>query len=141
MNINASLLQGVLILMVLQDCEHILGSRVNENEYLGGGGHHHTESGRKSYNHPHQDTMNYHNPAIAEMEFLSNLDRKILNKISKKKILLDGFLALWLQILEKKKQFLFKIWEKKNSKKTKEEDFNAQHFHIPYYYEHRSEKY
>ena len=140
MNMRQSLLKGILILVTLHQCQHILGSHANEKEYLGGlsGGHHHTH-GRNSYNNPHQDYMNSHNPALKEMEYLSKLDRKILDKIAKKKFLLDGFLGLWLQILEKKKQFLFKIWQKKHSKKNKEEDFNAQHFHIPYYYEHRSD--
>ena len=129
MNMSPSLLQGILILVVvLHLCQRILGD---------GHHHHHTESGRN----PHQDTMNYRNPALKEMEYLSKLDRKILDKIAKKKFLLDGFLAVWLQILEKKKQFLFKIWQKKKSKKTREDDFNAQNFHIPYYEEHPSTKY
>merc|ERR1719219_1069879 len=126
---NLSLLQGIIILVALHQCQHILGSHGHGN----GGGHDRTESARKSYNNPHQDNMNSHNPALKEMEYLSKLDRKILDKIAKKKFLLDGFLGVWLQILEKKKKFLFKIWQKKKSKKTKEEDFNAQHFHIPYY--------
>ena len=132
---SAFLLQGILILLVLHHHQQILGRQMNENEY------HHTELGRTDYNNPHQNSMNYHNPALKEMEYLNKLDRKILEKISKKKIFLDSFLALWLQILEKKKQFLFKIWEKKKSKKSKEKDFNSQNFHIPYYYEHRSDKY
>merc|ERR1719192_420513 len=131
------ILQGIMILVTIHNCQHILGSHNHgkENEYLGGGG-------RESYkNPPHQDDLNYHNPALKEMEYLSKLDTKILHKIAKKKFLLDGFLALWLQILEKKKEFLFKIWAKKKSKKTNEEDFNAQNFHIPYYYENSSDEY
>ena len=128
---SPSLLQGILILVVvLHLCQRILGDGHHHQ-------HHHTESGRN----PHRDTMNYRNPALKEMEYLSKLDRKILDKIAKKKFLLDGFLAVWLEILEKKKQFLFKIWQKKKSKKTREDDFNAQNFHIPYYEEHPSAKY
>ena len=124
--------------MTLLNCQQILGSHENENQCLGGG-HHRAESVMESFKNTYQD--NNHNPAMKEMEYLSKLDRKILHKIAKKKFLLDGFLALWLQILEKKKQFLFKLWEKKKLKKTKEEDFNAQNFHIPYYYQHSSDEY
>ena len=127
-------LQGFLVLITLM---HSQCEKMNyDNDYLES---HQTESD-PNYNNPQRQnyfdqTSTVQPPSFIESLFLEKLDRKILGKISKKKFLLDAFLGLWLNILEKKKALLFKLWQKKQFKKngSVEARFNDQGFYIPYY--------